>query len=570
VRPLAKIATAEWQLDAAIRRSSERAGSVDHRTRELYPWAALGTVVFLCLPILSVTYFPLVDFPNHLARCWILSHYGAVAGYRSAYQLVLDPIPNLGVDLVLTALLSITPLLMAVKLFMVLLVVMYAAGCHLLFRAVHGEPAWIAIPAMCTVYSSMLLYGFVNYVFGLALFLIVFACWLEWRRDWTGWRVAAMVLLVTTAYLAHLSAYAFLGFAFLTVTAWRLARRHLRVGPALLGLAPLLPPLFLFFIFMTRTGRVGAVQWNTLGNKLAGLAPFFLSYRLGFDLLFCAVTIALLAAAWSARQGWHADRMVATVGGLFFIMYLATPLVLFTSSAADARWIPPGILLLAASLHIALERRTARLLFATYMLLSLVRVGLIWKDWIALDRATASATRVLDSLPQAARVYPAWFAPVDADHGTGRGRLAAASPMLPLYDQVVRERSDKADRSVKHAVFYAVIEKHAVVPTLFAHRGQQPLVWRGAPPPFQQPDAAHPERWLPLLKAYDFVWTYAAPPEVEQQLATLAVPVATSGASRLWNVHSAIADSPGEPSVVGSHLAKDRADPPRSRREPQQ
>ena len=69
-------------------------------------WVAFASVcAFLCLPLLSVTYPPLVDYPNHLARAHVLYHYADVPAYQARYYKVLEPIPNLAIDLVVPVLL---------------------------------------------------------------------------------------------------------------------------------------------------------------------------------------------------------------------------------------------------------------------------------------------------------------------------------------------------------------------------------------------------------------------------------------------------------------------------------
>jgi hypothetical protein len=53
--------------------------------RGLYRFAFVLALVVLGLRVLLITYPPLVDYPNHLARAYILNHYNDVSLYQTQY-----------------------------------------------------------------------------------------------------------------------------------------------------------------------------------------------------------------------------------------------------------------------------------------------------------------------------------------------------------------------------------------------------------------------------------------------------------------------------------------------------
>ncbi|MGC8785788.1 MAG: hypothetical protein ACP5RN_15585, partial [Armatimonadota bacterium] len=59
---------------------------------------AIASFVLL-LPIWLTAYPPLLDWPNHLARAYILAHYREVPQFQDAYTLYFGLLPNLGVDI---------------------------------------------------------------------------------------------------------------------------------------------------------------------------------------------------------------------------------------------------------------------------------------------------------------------------------------------------------------------------------------------------------------------------------------------------------------------------------------
>src|SRR5215469_18135242 len=55
-------------------------------------------------PLLWVQVPPLVDYPNHLARMWILAHGAEIAELANNYNINWRILPNLAMDLVVPAL----------------------------------------------------------------------------------------------------------------------------------------------------------------------------------------------------------------------------------------------------------------------------------------------------------------------------------------------------------------------------------------------------------------------------------------------------------------------------------
>lgn len=55
-------------------------------------------VVLLILPLWTSPVLPLVDFTNHLARCWILDQYHSVEAFQHTYTVVQTPMSNVAMD----------------------------------------------------------------------------------------------------------------------------------------------------------------------------------------------------------------------------------------------------------------------------------------------------------------------------------------------------------------------------------------------------------------------------------------------------------------------------------------
>jgi hypothetical protein len=144
-----------------------------------------------------------------------------------------------------------------------------------------------------------------------------------------------------------------------------------------------------------------------------------------------------------------------------------------------------------------------------FVLIFMVRAGILWSYWRDLDGRAARIARVFDRLPRARKIFPAPF-----------GSLGI--------------RAAKLDQTMKYAVCYAVISRDAYVPTTFAIKGQQPIVERGIDKfHYWAPGAGSP--WA----GYDYVWTYKPPAELVETLARTAIPIAGADDSTLWFLNSA-------------------------------
>src|SRR5512141_440423 len=106
--------------------------SVD--SQQASPLVIAALIVATVLPVLLVSVPPLVDYPNHLARTYVLFKDGA-DGLNAFYQVHYRPLPNLAADIVTPLLMHFLSPLWAGKIFVVLTLLLNIAGVMLLSRA---------------------------------------------------------------------------------------------------------------------------------------------------------------------------------------------------------------------------------------------------------------------------------------------------------------------------------------------------------------------------------------------------------------------------------------------------
>jgi hypothetical protein len=475
------------------------------RESKVYYAALLIVLAALLLPIWTVTYPGMMDYPNHLTRCYILAHYHDNPLWQQRFVVVHDPMPNLAIELVVIPLLRLLPLLICGKLFLSLAALLYVAGCSEVGRAVTGKPNWLALVCAFTFYNMALLDGFVNYIFGIGVFLCAFAFWLRVRNAMTPWRFFLCCLLSIAAFLAHLVSIAILGFACVTIALLDFVRD--RRIPNLIGkVAWLVFPVLLMAGFMKGGGRVGTTYWGTLSEKLAILLWPIRSYNRAVDL---AVVVLLFACALAMRKGCKVHN-TAVIGILLFGLSLITPSTLFTSCGADARYVVPGCLLLILSIEPRWGRRE-KIALAVALAAMALHLGSITASWLTISRNDKQVLAMGDILPSRARVYV--FEPLIAPF------------KLP----------DKRDQGFFHLIQFWTISRGADLSTLFTYPGQQPILRR-------QPVCDNKE-WTKCIASFDYIWTYDPPAPLRQEISRIASPSTAWEKVTLWRVNRAEASS---------------------------
>jgi hypothetical protein len=153
--------------------------SIDARDRARLRAALWVICVALTLsPLMWVRIPPLVDYPNHLARIWILVHGAEIPELALNYVIHWRILPDLAMDLVASVLSWVMPVEQAGRAFIALTMLALVAGTVALHRVLHGRlEAW-PICSVLFVYNAALYWGFLNCLFATAAYLFAFSGWI--------------------------------------------------------------------------------------------------------------------------------------------------------------------------------------------------------------------------------------------------------------------------------------------------------------------------------------------------------------------------------------------------------
>ncbi len=477
-------------LEKALILRSSRSERLEGRT-SAWPVAVafVALLVVVSVPLFSTVLPPLVDYPNHLARMHLLAE-----GGNQFYAVRWAPLPDLAADLVIPPLTRLMPLEIAGKLFLVLTFGLIAGGTVWLNRVATGRWRLWPLLAFLLLYDRVLLWGFLNYLFGLGLAICGLAPWLslEARPAWL--RILASSVVALACFFSHLSAlgiYALVIFGLELPSAISLMRsrryRELARLTAVASAQFIAPAGLLLFCQPPSAG--GPVNFTPIWRKADLLFSIFDNYSRPFDVVCFVLFVALFALlVWRGRL-----RIAPRLGvglAILFVVYLLLPSQMLSGSGVDHRLPVALFLLLVAATAPVLPRRAGWAIGIAIAAIFAARMAAIERVWLDSGQIYAGDIAVIDSLPPGAR-------------------LAVAYPPRDISAGAIPEL---------HVATLAVARREAFVPTIFAYPTQQPLALR---PPFDALAGATSPNWLwggfvagnaaerdasaPVLTNYDFV-----------------------------------------------------------------
>ncbi|HUB95894.1 MAG TPA: hypothetical protein VL993_08255, partial [Stellaceae bacterium] len=327
------------------------------------------------------------------------------------------------------------------KAFVIATFLVTALGAALVHRALFRR--WSAWPCLVflLLYNRLLLWGVLNYLFGLGLALCAFALMLALDRRGLALRLAVGVVAVLVLYLAHLMAFGV--YAVLVVgAALRVSFRR-----AVLAALPLLPPIALMLAW--GGGGGGMVSFAEPWRKLDLLFSVFDLYHRPFDIACFVLIVATLGFAYCRRWLVLAPSLAVPLA-MLALLYLVSPSQMLGASGIDRRFpLALALIVVAGSAWAAPRPALERGLLAAAAVMFLLRLGTVALSWQASAREYAAILPALDALPAGARVAVA--APPEATN-------VSATPLV-------------------HLPVLAAALRDAFVPTLFAIPGQQPIAF---------------------------------------------------------------------------------------------
>jgi len=460
----------------------------------------IGTA--LLLPVWLVRYPPLLDYPNHLARGFVLAHLNDPAfHFRGFYRAEWGPYPYLGMDLALVTLQRVLPAEVAGKVFLSLCVLAVPLAAWWFMRQANPGHDALALWGLLLAYNTFFLEGFVNFQLGLAFSFVTIGLWLCYLEHPTKKRWLSVLALATATYFVHLIAFVLTAFIVLAYTA--ADRRRLRdVGLAGALFAPCVLLYALSGIARYDGTELYFRDWTE--KYYEGLAALRHGYSPRLETLTLWVIVACVVLAWVRNSEFRIQRPWVWVFAGLLVLYCALPDEIGETWDIDVRVVP---VLLATLLVLARLGRRQRVVAVAALLLFTLRTADVARNFVAKQTELSGMVQAVQALPRNAR-------------------------LLPLINE--NDDDDPLQRLYAHFWAYSIIERGAVAPYLFDLRGQTTLRTTEKIYIPMRP-IKDPLDWDSVQRDYDCVWVYDFP-SWTPQLTTMGKMTYAGGNLRLYQL----------------------------------
>lgn len=457
----------------------------------------------LVAPIWIVAFPPLLDYPNHLARAFVLAHLGDPHfSFREFYRADWGAYPYLGMDASLAVLGRIFPIETAGRVFLSLCALALPASVWFFLRQVHPESEFTALWALLISYNVFFLEGFLNFDLSLAVGFLALGLWLRWlaRREAGRW-IAALVAF-TALYFTHLLGF---GIAGLIVVAYlAVSRRALRDW---LWSGALALPGVAFYLHSSRVGlATNKIVFHGFDDKLDSLGMILHGYWPWLDWISLGALALWFVAAWWRNPEFRWDRKWIVIATFLFALFWVIPWMWGEGSDLDIRVLP---FLFVASLAMARVGRRAKWLAAIPLLLFAARTVSITRHFVQGQPQLAALARSFDTVPRGALVLP-----------------------------IVEGDEDPVERPFTHFWAYGVIRRGWFSPYLMDAPGQTPMrvIHESyTPDGFWDLVYDEPPDWQQVQSDYEYVWAYDVP-RFAAPLAAIGEQVYSSGPLQVYRI----------------------------------
>ena len=422
------------------------------------------TVCFLLcflsvVPVLLVSTPPLADYVNHLARIHVLVNWDSSQFLQEYYTIEWAALPNMAMDLILPSVVPHLGLEPSAKIFTVLTLLVLAGGTLYLHFTLHERLSFYPFILFFFLYNSNFLFGFLNYLFSVGVFLFLFAYWIRLRASSWGLRLLTFGVAIAVLYHLHLYGLALYG---VVVCSYELSRswQGLRRGEGFsfkdwsVTLGQFLPVPIIFFFFSSTPGLMqDTTMYNIIDighylQKLRILFEIFDNYQFELDILTALLLTLLLVLGVVLRRIVFAPNTLLPLC-ILSVLFLVMPRTVFGSWAADGKFsIAIALFCVAATDWRLRSQMLRRALVVSLLALFALRMAVISETWLRYDQDYAQYRSIINDLPE----------------GT---KLSAA---------IARDDDREKIRPVlEHIWNYVIIDRDGFFPTFFATVGKQPV-----------------------------------------------------------------------------------------------
>jgi hypothetical protein len=423
---------------------------------------AAALAIMLAIPFFLVDVPPVLDYPNHLARFFVLAHPEDPV-LSEMYAPNWRILPNLGMDVIGALLLRLVDVHVGGRLLLALSLFAPVAGVIVYHRAVFARRSLWPLASALVAYNGVFFLGFMNFLLALGLALCAAGGWIVLRRQgmiWTAVVFGACAAAIT--FMCHLFGvlfFAVLISAYEAERLWSEARSTRSAGEALRAAASigaaLSPALLLYYLSPLDAASAPLGVWLMIGKPWW----IFAAFMTPSPSLTLLTAVAVLSVLMLVRRQLRLAPGLRLALAVLFLAFVAAPQSMGTGTFVDVRFALMIGLLLFAGVEPELNERQAASTCLVIGALVVARSAYIGATWVSHRQDLAEVRAAIAIVEPGTRVLPA------RGHPGSMTDVVRAERALPgLY------------RTDSHVAALLLIERRAFCPLLFAYPGQQPLI----------------------------------------------------------------------------------------------
>jgi hypothetical protein len=467
------------------RTEQEQAQSTIYQTSSAdVPWLLIVLTLVAVLPFWTVRYPVVTDYPNHLARWFVLFHMKDTAyHFSSFYAPAWGPLPYISPDILAMVLQYFLPIDIVGRCILSLCIILVTFATYFFLKKACPENIELASFGILVALNPNLLMGSISNQFSLAFCLLVVGLWVMYCSSPKAITALGIVIGLILVYLSHLIGFCVAG-AVMGIYALLQEERWKKI--AILA-ALSLPALWMFAYNSRHAGTGASIHYSErfVWDKLRNLSfPVRLFTSRGLDVLVLAVIVFLIILVWKGRQSVAMRPVWLTVCAALLLVYVMAPSGYGIGGYIDVRIVPFLYLFLLAVWRF---QRVPRYLYFGLVLLVLIRVATVEGMFIARQHELTQLTASFEAIPRDAKVL----------------QILRIEPEVPLIG-----------RGDIHHLDYGVIQRGFLVPTLFHLSGVQPIRLIGStycPNVYCNVFHASAIDWQQIANSYDYLWVHSYP-----------------------------------------------------------
>jgi hypothetical protein len=427
---------------------------------ELACWTAVLLTIAIG-PIFVFKYPGLQDYPNHLARGFILLNRADPLLSR-LYDIQWSPLPNLGWDLWVIAVGRILDLEWTGKLFLALSGASIVLGCFALNRALLSRSTFAPLLSVPFMFSSAFRLGFLNFELSVGCSLLAAAWWIS--ADQAHWirRLVLATLFSTSLYFIHFYGWAFYGLFLLSYELRSVLQSGNRLPDIRIGLLRLLRdgtqciPVLTVMVYTAVTQPRPELTFTAFKPPYLRLSELDRLIDVGHPIWNVAILalFGLFIFEMFRRRWIRFHKDLAWPIGISVFVFFLMPDQIADTFYVSWRLLFMSVLVSIASCCPSIEG-AARLssIMSIVALMTIGIVGLQWQSWRNSETGTGSFVKIAQNVPQGSKLFVVH---------NGMTTQQLANDAIGLY----------------HVGAYAVITRRALVQSMFVLNGQQILRFR--------------------------------------------------------------------------------------------